>query len=779
MDPPAGHLDLQTKASKDTKGSASNNSRDASQHSTTTYRDPEESAETTLDTALQSLEASNEASRAVHEPAADGAKHLIFKPSAERSQRKSISCSPSSRLVQRSSRLSFGGAVLLSLLVLSATVVFAFRQLRYMMHADEGEPCGTDDCLLHAKYLKGRLNATSDPCLSLYAYVCGSPSSAGSSNAIVEDEVMRLYSDDLKRDAQGAVATEKGHSLSSSGGRGDDFMAPHKESNAFRLCLDRSSKQPEPLREFMKERGIPWPEKPDAGDLVVTTTEVLDVLLDLTLNWKVSLWFDLSVTSADPKSVRLQFQEPGPLVLLRRRQLREMEEKKGDYAKLVRDVAAFLSEGDSSVLTDADVGLLHEDDVALRSKLDRLNDEDGEDELFTLKKMQTSAINVTVPSLLALLRKHLSSSYSLTLSSTVLIFDNNLLYVVFLFLSQLPARRIFDLVGWTFAYTYVWIVNPDFEQFSFAPSADGHKTEAGTRSLCFLAVHESFGLLRIMYNFGARFDSNDTAKASEVVQGVIQALVEQVRRSRIISDVSKETAVRKIDMSNDSGLPEGFTDIANLDSLCEKLPYNYSSFYEAWLSTRDSKLRAVPANLVLSGRYRWRTEKVHYLHSTNTLLTRIAAFYPTLYFPHGSVSMSYAGLGFQVSENIAKAITGRGRAIDDTGAKRFWWSAQDTCLWDHAKSSQEKEAIRWRFALRLATEAMGNHAVDPFVKLKSLEYMSGKQTFYASFCSHFCDEPDGEVVCNAAMLEEGFKSAFHCGSWWSRFAKRESECLVL
>ncbi|KAL1480177.1 hypothetical protein MTO96_051257 [Rhipicephalus appendiculatus] len=599
-------------------------------------------------------------------------------------------------------------------------------------------PCGTDDCLLHALFLKRHLNATSDPCDNLYAYVCGGSlghhHAAAAANETMEHEVMRLYAEDLARDAhrRQRSATE-GPPLQPSA---ENAVASLRESAAFQMCLERSSKEPQGFAQFMRERGIPWPRGvyPDGGAAAKST--ILEVLFDLTVNWKVSLWFDLRVFRSVGNATTLMVREPGPLVTLRREQLRGVESL-ADYSILVRRVAAFLQKDGGPTLTDDDITDLYEKDTSMRSTLDAFSDDSSEDELLTLKKIAAlAALNVT--SLLTVLGKHLPAN------------DDSL--------QDLSTKRMLDLIGWTFAYTYVWTVNPDFDRLSPRADDDRPRVEnVDNRTLCFHAVQESFGLLRIARSLEDQ-DAvpNFLTKVADVARCTLLVLAERILQSDVISNVSKRTAADKVlqNVPRSADLPAALQDVGLLDSI-------YAMFPDT---------------------YRWRSRTIRYLSSINTLLPRIAALYPPSHYPHGSVTMSYAGLGFQVAENMIGAIVDHGRGVDDTGSKRFWWSASERCQWDQAPSAEEKAHVRRRFALRIATEALQRNVAgssqDAFVQLKSMEQMSGRQTFYASFCSHFCGAPDGEATCNVALDEGAFQDAFGCRWWWSKF-KSDPTCLIV
>nr|XP_054932242.1 SCAN domain-containing protein 3-like [Dermacentor andersoni] len=83
---------------------------------------------------------------------------------------------------------------------------------------------------------------------------------------------------------------------------------------------------------------------------------------------------------------------------------------------------------------------------------------------------------------------------------------------------------------------------------------------------------------------------------------------------------------------------------------------------------------------------------------------------------------------------------------------------------DCAKSAKERRLLADRFALDVALEAMQASSLqDPTespLQLKSLKRLTEVQTFYVSYCSHFCGEPRGQVMCNLATNGSEFSSTF-------------------
>ncbi|XP_077491657.1 uncharacterized protein LOC144102220 [Amblyomma americanum] len=88
------------------------------------------------------------------------------------------------------------------------------------------------------------------------------------------------------------------------------------------------------------------------------------------------------------------------------------------------------------------------------------------------------------------------------------------------------------------------------------------------------------------------------------------------------------------------------------------------------------------------------------------------------------------------------------------------------CRLTSARDPHERRAVADLFALDVALAAMQRAALTDTspLRLKSLQGMNGVQTFYVSYCSHFCDDEQAtpRSMCNLAMNGSGFGSAFGC-----------------
>ncbi|KAL1476988.1 hypothetical protein MTO96_017857 [Rhipicephalus appendiculatus] len=674
---------------------------------------------------------------------------------------------------KRSSCIFFYGAVLLSLVVLASFVVLFFlRDINAAIVARRAvDVCGTDDCMMHANELRARMNTAADPCHSLHAFVCGGGPRATQRGE--ERRSARIYGEVMAYDSQkyrtaGNCSHEQSH-------------ADIKALSAYKTCLERISQSSAEIEaqaihfaHFMNARRIPWPNDPPED------VDLLDVLLDLVLNWRVALLFDLRRSTRRFHTASFVFQEPGPLIELRRQQIAHVYEIEEDTEHLVRRAAMFLGRSGGDMSKEK-IEALRRDEMTLTSNLAACSDERGNDDLVTLKDIEEMAPSANSTSWLTLLKRHLLDE-SLTSKTKVFVYDEQRLKALSEALTLLPPARSLNVIGWMFAYTYMWVVNPTFDQLQ---ASDNNETDYSlTETLCFLAVHESFGLLQILHNFVMRFEHGDIRMTSKVLQNTVDTFVRLVQKSDAITETSKATAVAKISSVCQERCAIRVSKRRLLDWLYRSFPNSSSSFFNAWVSTRKALvtlLKSGDPHPVMTARFAWRTLSIHYLHTINFQQVRMFAFYPPSFYIHGSPSMSYSGLGFQMANSIVRAIVGHGRGIDENLSKRFWWSSLKSCRWDEASSVHEKRFIEELFALKLAVKALESAVGSDkkFLQLQSLETLTGRQTFYVSYCSRFCHRVDGEYWCNLAMHEDGYIRAFGCRSAWARYSKFEPECLVV
>ncbi|KAH7942933.1 hypothetical protein HPB52_002708 [Rhipicephalus sanguineus] len=522
------------------------------------------------------------------------------------------------------SRPLVGAALAVMALAVVVLSILVVRRVQSPLRALSDDVCDTDDCVQHARDILATMDEYADPCVDLYAHVCGrgpqwtSKRTATMAHAYSRD-VMPTFGD------QRAL---------------QDFepIAPAVivASNAAKRCLDTSrGSEDETFVTFMRNRKLSWPHPAAASGHKAVPSDVLDVLLDLAVNWRVALWFDVTVSSwtRDGDAVVI-VGEHGDVPTLRMEQLAEFDD--ASYDDVARNLCAFLS-GGRVALDGATLEELRRDETAFRKVLLSGDEEDEPYDDLVLLSDVTEVFGKAASSMewTSLLSKYLNSVINVSADTKLLIMNERRFASIGGLVGSIPVSRLLNVVGWTFAYAYAWIVNTDFDFLSAGTAVD-------------------------------------------------------LARKRV--------------------------------------------------------------------QYRWHSGSVLYLYALNELRLSLSALFPPSYLRGGSGAMTYAGLDFNLARQALRSVDLRGRALDGAGQNISWL--------DVAKSVAERRSITDLFALDLALAAMQQASEKDREKrplrLKYLEGLTATQTFYVSYCSHYCGEPSGRRQCNVAMNGSDFGASFSC-----------------
>lgn len=163
----------------------------------------------------------------------------------------------------------------------------ASRESRDLLSALEGTRCKSTACQRYAREFSDSLDWKRQPCEDLYGFVCGRwPHEGGSVHL---------------RAAFDAKAQALASALSS---REDGSQV----GALVRACLRRDLHDNglQLLQQFLGERGLPWPR--------TLTRPLLEVLLDLSANWNLHLWFRVDATAGENQRPTVQFRQSPELV---------------------------------------------------------------------------------------------------------------------------------------------------------------------------------------------------------------------------------------------------------------------------------------------------------------------------------------------------------------------------------------------------------------------------------------------------------------------------------
>ncbi|XP_064485786.1 neprilysin-1-like isoform X2 [Ornithodoros turicata] len=131
--------------------------------------------------------------------------------------------------------------------------------------------CVTEDCRRYAEDLLGGIDSRFDPCEDIQKYVCGRLPPVPKSDVISTLIFRRAITEDVPRANQTAY---------------------QKAARLLQTCVDvvqKGQTSVEPLKRLMAKIGLFWPDP--------TTTDFIQLLLVVSLNWDVHVWADIT---ADP-----------------------------------------------------------------------------------------------------------------------------------------------------------------------------------------------------------------------------------------------------------------------------------------------------------------------------------------------------------------------------------------------------------------------------------------------------------------------------------------------
>lgn len=635
------------------------------------------------------------------------------------------------------------GGLALAFVLMRQQVKLDAERLTYM------PPCGTEDCREQAARLASRIDASREPCDDLYAYTCG----AAGVDTARKRWLLTPYLESVKGMIhRGLVPADRNSS-----------SAAYKAYSAFNACLSRPTGVGvvQPFVEFMSARKIPWPRSPPED------ADPLDVLVDLAVNWRVPLLFDVRVvyTNLDNPLV-VAIDAMGYVTLLRMEQLSACGESGGgEYDELLRSVAGYLRQ--DALLSDEECLVLRLDETSVRSNVTsavRIEEEEEEDDVFVASLNDSLSSSEIGQTWLTLLQRHLGSDVQLSPATKLQAHSERHFYEIVALLETMPRERLLNVIGWTFAYSYLWIVNPDLDHFRPGKECDVFDGQAA----CFLTVQESFGTVLVAPQFLGYFQQADRQRLFTVLDATTQLLARAVRTSRSLADATKRWVVEKILGRTKRRLwpPEPFFHTKLLDELYEGFPATTTSFYESWFESRRAVRRMLKNSYysrLMTGSVRWHAEEVRYSYAGSLLQVGLSALFPPSYYRHDTGALAYSGLGFQLARALVRAVDQRGRAIDATAVAEEVWTQVEKCRLDSANTSRERDAVARLFALEVALAALRENAQDHRLDmLEGLEHWTGLQTFYVNFCANFCDHPRGAELCNVAMNASEFGDAFEC-----------------
>ncbi|KAG0427483.1 hypothetical protein HPB47_025465 [Ixodes persulcatus] len=182
------------------------------------------------------------------------------------------------------------GVVLTTGLIVTSLVLLRFSgAIGRHRSASSWDACDSKLCLTHVRRLRESLDEEARPCDNFYTFACGSwrPRLPGALTAL--RDMLAVDRMDVLRHLQPGSATSAGSKQ----------PGLNKAERSYQACLRSRQRDVSSLVDFLRNRGLSWPDRRPAR------IHPVDVLVDLDVNWNLGLWFTVRLVRRSSKDKRL------------------------------------------------------------------------------------------------------------------------------------------------------------------------------------------------------------------------------------------------------------------------------------------------------------------------------------------------------------------------------------------------------------------------------------------------------------------------------------------
>ncbi|KAL3221901.1 hypothetical protein MRX96_029109, partial [Rhipicephalus microplus] len=498
------------------------------------------------------------------------------------------------------------------------------------------------------------------------------------------------------------------------------------------------------LINFLKDRGLSWPEP--SGP--VPTSRTLQVLLDLSLNWAVDIWFRLAVFRENARN-KFYFREP--IVFVRAiHELRQREEPDGgrERVRLLLQQLHSPSEAMRALLNphavDAFVARLLSDELLVLRRLKNAIGSSGDNgnrlDKLPIKFMESVTAPLPGATWLRLLR-HVLNGTSVTVS------ENDLVFVVNSRLLSIIAKLMVTLHNRLLDQVALWFLQLHADLLPIQPRYMLDRT-----LFCHAAVELRFGLVVRAEHEANQFNESQRRKIQAVESDILDQMIAVIKTGSWVPGEAKIKVTEKLEnitvnLWHDSRLTD-----ALITWMYSGFPDHASSYVEFWLETGkaqslwlfEAMQNATAGGVYSEEQYNWGARELQYRNAArdppleydywaNEVLVSPAVFYAPLFYAQATNGIVYSGLGATLARYIAKAF-------DDKGINLSMGENQSDWQSDSAREKFLHGAMCWQPALEATMigyeglKTQLSHAEA--LLIDSLR--SPWQVFFMSLCQPVC-----------------------------------------
>ncbi|XP_077508748.1 neprilysin-1-like [Amblyomma americanum] len=452
------------------------------------------------------------------------------------------------------------GCFLVSIAICAIVLLLIPFQLRSPeVHVRSEDVCTSRACYLHERFLLQTMDPKANHCHAFGTYMCGRWTD--------DYPALRDLEALLRKDAlQEGASCLRFHPHKS--------RVAAKASRMLQSCLEQPEKTARDVslrsfRAFLRARGLFWPNDP------LEDRHPLDVLLDLSVNWGIDLWFRLRARKEG--FARLQIMEvPVTWSLLAR-------SEHADDLQAVTEAMLYAKELGAGLLYNKTraLSVYRTEGSVLDSFESGFSASGRPSRLLVSQAVGLARWTPTVTSKqwLHFLRKHLSDAVKVHASTEVLVDSSHHLSAVGDLLKKFTPKELLDVIGWWVARLYsdltALAVNKDQEAQAIAPL------------VCQRRVEACYGLAVASETVALYW----TVDLREHVENIFDAIKNQaillVHRCSWMDVMSKRNVIQKLDAIKLSIWPDDVDDNA-LDDIYNEFPVQESRYIDYWLKAKEA-----------------------------------------------------------------------------------------------------------------------------------------------------------------------------------------------
>ncbi|KAH7982660.1 hypothetical protein HPB52_006470 [Rhipicephalus sanguineus] len=625
--------------------------------------------------------------------------------------------------------------------------------------------CRTVGCRYYAEILAGAVNATINPCDDFEAYACSNwaplahPYSYGT--ASMSSAMAAWY--------------ESFRNIFLDGSRREHFF--RKVDAAFASCMltspEDSRRGISELKAFMRQLRISWPDAP------LAKVDPLGVLLDLSLNWRLDIWFSAALHRcpygcAPSGGGRHILFDPTSFFTVRVKMQRDLSALKSYMTYWNRFSNAFFSPG----FPERSEEYINRIAVIERSVFNRFILV-GKKTAVQPVQFELGSIHYVTPNIpesrwIDQLNSNVNRFGDFHRNDRVTLWDRDLIYAVNEMFANYTRVELLEHIAWTFVQNFGPLADRELLLTQY-----GDKRAAAEYRHIFCATQVEIAYQRLFTSTYTRdhFTTRTRNGIDTLLASVAQSAVDKISSVAWADEASKQALVDHVrNVTVELWPGSEFLSDKSIDKFEQLLFADENDlFAQQWIWAMKTwrRLQDGPAyNDTVESPRNYALPYFKYTHVLNSVSISLAAFSRPWYYADGTKVMAYGTVGFSFARELARSFDPFTVPVDLFGRTALFqpataWTAgsrrRASCLSPfHSTPFPEIPALEFTYQAYKDSVASTNDS-----ERRVSSSISDEQLFFLSACFTMCNLPETmdsyRLRCNKAVSNFApFAHAFGC-----------------